>query len=85
MTPPRLPDELVAVLRFEAAHVHVTEDVRAALVRQAFGLSLTRYRQRLARAVAAPGAEAVEPATVRRLRAAAERRTRRLSRRPRGA
>lgn len=65
----RLPDHLVAVLRFEARHEAVNDDTRTALVRQAFGLSLVRYRQRLIAAVEHPGAPAVEPALVARLRA----------------
>lgn len=69
MTKPQvMPDELVAVLRFEARYANASDDRRAELVRVAFGLSLTRYRQRLLRAIEHPGAEAVEPVTVNRLR-----------------
>lgn len=69
-----LPAELVAVLRFEARTANLDEDRRTELVRQAFGLSLIRYRQRLVRALAHPGAEAVEPVTVHRLRRLLEQR-----------
>lgn len=62
------PRHLTAVLRFEAAHANSPEPVLRDAVSQAFGLSLLRYRQRLLIAVTTPGAEAVEPATVRRLR-----------------
>lgn len=63
-----MPDELVAVLRFEARHGSAGVDRLTELVRVAFGTSLTRYRQRLLRAVQHPGAEAIEPVTVNRLR-----------------
>lgn len=63
-----LPPGLVAVLRFEARHESINDDTRTVLVRQAFGLSLVRYRQRLIRAVETPGADLVEPALVARLR-----------------
>lgn len=63
------PRHLAAVLRFEARHAATPEPQLKAAVAQAFGLSLLRYRQRLALAVKTPGAEAIEPATVRRLKA----------------
>lgn len=63
-----IPPELVAVLRFEARYANAGDDRRTELVRTAFGLSLTRYRQRLLRAIEHPGAEAIEPVTVHRLR-----------------
>lgn len=63
-----LPLELVAVLRFEARHQHINDDTRTTLVRQAFGLSLARYRQRLIRAVEHPAAPAVEAELVAHLR-----------------
>ena len=63
-----LPDDLAAVLRFEARHAGVPDERLVDLVRQAFGIDLIRYRQRLYAAVTHPAAEALEPATVRRLR-----------------
>lgn len=77
---PEFPRDLAAVLRFEARHTDSTEAARREAVRAAFGLSLLRYYQRLARAVATPGAEAVEPATVRRLRGVLLRRSQRRQR-----
>lgn len=63
-----MPDRLVAVLRFEARHQAVNDDTRTALVRQAFGCSLLRYRQRLLAAIEHPGALTVEPQLVAHLR-----------------
>ena len=79
-----LPRELAAVIRFEARHAGLTEDQRVPLVRQAFGLNLLGYRQRLYRAVNHPAARSVEPSTVDRLLAVLEQR-RQLTRRHRPA
>ncbi len=77
MTVPAVPAELVAVLRFHAAHENAGSGALIDAVRTAFGLSLPRYYQRLALAVAHPGAEAVEPGAVRRARTQLERTRRR--------
>lgn len=80
-----MPAELAAVLRFEARHAHLSEAELAVAVRAAFGLSVLRYRLRLVRAIAHPAAEALEPATVRHLRALIARRNRLTAPRPTGA
>lgn len=88
---PELPASAKALLRFAARYESLTDEALRPLVMRAFGLSLLSYRQRLYVAVVAPGAEAVEPALVRRLRATIERRKRKRAAgahprpRPRGA
>lgn len=68
MAAAEFPRDLAAVLRFSAHYANATEDALRPAVRQAFGCDLIRYRQRLVRAVQTPGAEAVAPTEVNRLR-----------------
>jgi hypothetical protein len=56
---------------------------KAGLIRQALGMSPTRYHQVLVRAIDLPEALAYDPMLVRRLRRLRD--ARRLARRPRGA
>lgn len=74
------PDDVVAVLRFAAHMEGAAYDTVADAARHAFGITATRYYQRLHRALEHPAAESVEPATVRRLRAIAARRQQRTTR-----
>lgn len=85
---PELAPHAKAALRFAARHEGLTDEALRPLVMQAFGLSLLSFRQRLYVAVTTPGAEAVEPALVRRLRSSIVRRQQRRTvgaNRPRGA
>lgn len=83
--PDALPTRLAVVLRFEARHAGWVDAALEPAVRQAFGIGLLRYRQRLHAAVKHPAAEAFDAATVRRLRRLLEARTRRLHPIRRGA
>ncbi len=80
---PQLAPELVAVLKFAGRHANLRDNELRPLVRQAFGLDLVRYRQRLYVAISTPGAEAVKPAVVHRCKDAIDRKRRRLT--PSGA
>lgn len=83
--PDPLPAEDLALLRFAGRTAGWHEDRLTAAVLEAFGCTLTRYHQRLYRALQHPAAEAAEPTTVHRLRRLIDQRTARVHATPRGA
>ncbi|SDG95943.1 DUF3263 domain-containing protein [Klenkia brasiliensis] len=68
-----------ALLRFSARHALAGTgyDRQRLAIWEAFGIGVLRYRQQLMAAVRHPGAEAAEPAEVRRLRRLLDRRAHR--------
>ena len=68
-------DQDRAILDFERANTWWKyAGAKEAAIRERFGMSSTRYHQRLVRLLASPEAEAYDAFTVRRLRAQAARR-----------
>lgn len=70
-----MTDQDRAILAFERAHSHWKyAGSKEQAIRDRFGMSSTRYHQRLVQLLADPEAEAYDAFTVRRLRALSRRR-----------